>query len=444
MIVTFRIFVLFSLLCPFFALAQHWEKVGLTQASIVDLYTDSSNNELFICGGFLQTPDSLVLNGIAKYHNGMISNLGPGFLGNPITNCAGKINEQLYVGGWADPAIERSIAKFNPITETWTPLINAPWGAVRGFKQIDNLLHYYGSFDYADSGATSQYVGVIMNDTCYNSPWLDPYTQSFSSIVMDIEKFQNKLFLGGSFTVNGNKRVFCYFDSTGVHQVGQWNSSNDQVACLEIWQNKLILGGYFPGNPTSNDISLLTYDGTSLNPLLPDNPFLIVYALKAYHNLLFIAGYHNDSASCDVQVFDGNTLTSLTHYQLNNAVRDMEIMDDTLFIAGFFQNCFPPDNISGVAKYSVAVSQLTGLKKAENVSDGNISIYPNPCNKNIIIKGIETPFHFEIRNLQGQIIAQGTSNTYQIDTSPLLPGCYLLRLQNADGINTAKIIKENN
>jgi hypothetical protein len=283
-----------------------------------------------------------------------------------------------------------------------------------------------------------------MNDTCYNSPWLDPYTQSFSSIVMDIEKFQNKLFLGGSFTVNGNKRVFCYFDSTGVHQVGQWNSSNDQVACLEIWQNKLILGGYFPGNPTSNDISLLTYDGTSLNPLLPDNPFLIVYALKAYHNLLFIAGYHNDSASCDVQVFDGNTLTSLTHYQLNNAVRDMEIMDDTLFIAGFFQNCFPPDNISGVAKYSVAVSQLTGLKKAENVSDGNISIYPNPCNKNIIIKGIETPFHFEIRNLQGQIIAQGTSNTYQIDTSPLLPGCYLLRLQNADGINTAKIIKENN
>jgi hypothetical protein len=46
--------------------------------------------------------------------------------------------------------------------------------------------------------------------------------------------------------------------------------------------------------------------------------------------------------------------------------------------------------------------------------------------------------------LQGQIIAQGTSNTYQIDTSPLLPGCYLLRLQNADGINTAKIIKENN
>jgi hypothetical protein len=119
-------------------------------------------------------------------------------------------------------------------------------------------------------------------------------------------------------------------------------------------------------------------------------------------------------------------------------------MDDTLYIAGLFRNCFPPENISGIAKYSVPVSQLTGLKKAENVSDGNISIYPNPCNKNITIKGIETPFHFEIRNLQGQIIAQGTSNTYQIDTSPLLPGCYLLRLQNADGINTAKIIKENN
>ncbi len=447
MIVTFRIFVLFSLLCPFFALAQHWEKVGLTQASIVDLYTDSSNNELFICGGFLQTPDSLVLNGIAKYHNGMISNLGPGFLGNPITNCAGKINEQLYVGGWADPAIERSIAKFNPITETWTPLINAPWGAVRGFKQIDNLLHYYGSFDYADSGATSQYVGVIMNDTCYNSPWLDPYTQSFSSIVMDIEKFQNKLFLGGSFTVNGNKRVFCYFDSTGVHQVGQWNSSNDQVACLEIWQNKLILGGYFPGNPTSNDISLLTYDGTSLNPLLPDNPFLIVYALKAYHNLLFIAGYHNDSASCDVQVFDGNTLTSLTHYQLNNAVRDMEIMDDTLFIAGFFQNCFPPDNISGVAKYSVAVSQLTGYKQTDKETEMDISIYPNPIESWFSINNASQITAIEISNILGQSIYQ--NENFQAQNNERIPfpetgkGMYVVRIKNTKGLwNSYKVIKK--
>jgi hypothetical protein len=441
---TFRIFVLISFLYPFFARAQHWEKVGLNQASIVDLYTDYSNNELFICGGFLQTPDSLVLKGIAKYHNGIISNLGTGFLGNPTTNCAGKINGQLYAGGWADPAINRSIAKFNPITETWTPLINAPWGAVRGFKQIDNLLHFYGSFDYADSGATSQYVGVIMDDTCYNSPWLDPYTQSFSSIVMDIEKFQNKLFLGGSFTVNGNKRVLCYYDNTGVYQVGQWNSANDHVGSLEIWQNKLIIGGYFPGNSSCPDISLLAYDGTTLYPLLTDNPFLVVYSLASYGSLLFIAGYHIDSASSEVQVFDGTHLTSLTNYQLNNGIRDMEILDDSLYIAGFFQNCFPPENISGVAKYSVPVSQLTGLKKTENISDGNISFYPNPCNENISIQGIEIPFHFEIKNLQGQIVAEGHSKSNQMDTSQLLPGCYVLTLSNKVGTHTAKIMKVNN
>lgn len=433
-----------SFLCTFLlglVYGQNWQGVGLIQGSSGDLTPDPLNNLLYISGAYLQNIDSTIFNGIAGYQAGNLFPLGTGFLGNPLVSCTGVIDNHLYAGGWADPTIERSIAKYNPQNGTWSPLANAPWGTMRGFKIIDSLLYFYGGFNYPDSIGPRQHVGVIVNDTCYYSPYFPPITQSSSSFVMDMEKYQDHIYIAGSFSINGSTRVFGYSDGTQIQQVGQWISSNDHVASLEIWQDKLILGGYFPGNGLNNDISLLAYDGYSLQPLIPDNPFLVIYALESFNNLLILAGYLIDSGVCDVQVFDGSSLTSITNFQLNNGVRDMEIFNDTLYIAGFFQNCFPPEIISGVAKYSTPLSELSGISSKNQISKGILSLSPNPCTTTLTISSVEIPFQYEFYNLHGQEVSSGNSTSKQLDVSSLLPGIYFLKVKDRKGTRTGKVVK---
>jgi hypothetical protein len=125
----------------------------------------------------------------------------------------------------------------------------------------------------------------------------------------------------------------------------------------------------------------------------------------------------------------------------------MEIMDDALFIAGFFQNCFPPDNISGVAKYSVAVSQLTGYKQTDKETEMDISIYPNPIESWFSINNASQITAIEISNILGQSIYQ--NENFQAQNNERIPfpetgkGMYVVRIKNTKGLwNSYKVIKK--
>jgi len=88
---------------------------------------------------------------------------------------------------------------------------------------------------------------------------------------------------------------------------------------------------------------------------------------------------------------------------------------------------------------------LTGIN--DPVIKTNRSVYPNPCRTNINIELIKDDFRMEIINLQGQNALSRDVSIYSDreiqnwNISTLIPGTYLLKILNKEGVLVKKIIK---
>ena len=69
---------------------------------------------------------------------------------------------------------------------------------------------------------------------------------------------------------------------------------------------------------------------------------------------------------------------------------------------------------------------------------GHIKIYPSIVDNEIMVENLAY-FRFEVYNLEGQLIAQGSSNG-RISTENLKNGLYLLQIVTNDVVTTHKII----
>lgn len=82
----------------------------------------------------------------------------------------------------------------------------------------------------------------------------------------------------------------------------------------------------------------------------------------------------------------------------------------------------------------------------DSVEEELFSVFPNPFNDRINIKGNYTQLEYELRNILGHLIVDGTSHfadQVQIPTAQLPAGIYLLHLKdNQGGEDIVKLIKE--
>lgn len=74
-------------------------------------------------------------------------------------------------------------------------------------------------------------------------------------------------------------------------------------------------------------------------------------------------------------------------------------------------------------------------------SEAHILLYPNPSNDKIIIKGIDKNSNYKIINILGEEVVQGVY-TESIDISNLSIGQYFIQINNVNGINNLKFIKD--
>src|SRR5690606_26676229 len=71
------------------------------------------------------------------------------------------------------------------------------------------------------------------------------------------------------------------------------------------------------------------------------------------------------------------------------------------------------------------------------------SVYPNPFNSNITVN-MESDFTYTITDLLGNSIESGTGNNQKDIADNLLPGVYMLRINNGITTKSFKITKTSN
>jgi hypothetical protein len=94
---------------------------------------------------------------------------------------------------------------------------------------------------------------------------------------------------------------------------------------------------------------------------------------------------------------------------------------------------------SDLSKSAYAV---TGI--SSDVDDSNIGLYPNPCSETLFIKNIADEATVSIYDMNGRLVVNKkmSSDNNSIDVSALIHGVYMVKVLNANSVNTFKVIKK--
>ena len=116
----------------------------------------------------------------------------------------------------------------------------------------------------------------------------------------------------------------------------------------------------------------------------------------------------------------------------------LEVSHDDIYIAGLFQGSL---NIDGTIYQSTGIfdifilkintTSLTSFSKELQIADYHIKVYPNPFSTQLIINGSNNLEQISIFTVNGQELKKYTninSNNFQIDTSFLSKGMYLISI----------------
>jgi hypothetical protein len=205
-----------------------------------------------------------------------------------------------------------------------------------------NLLYIAGEFSYIDNvlargvitwdgvGIDTLQCGIDINQS-----------GGFPSPIFSIEKYNNKLYFGGSYSVAGNinSPFIASWDGTN------WDSLpkrfNGAVTCLFEYNNELFACGAFTqiGNDTINKIA--KFDGVNWTTVGNNQTWSnSIKCLSFYKGELYIAGGFSDPPNgiYNIAKWNGsNWVSPGSGIQgfLGN-VRDMIVFNDELYVGGLF------------------------------------------------------------------------------------------------------------
>ena len=452
------------LFCVFYFLfgnlnGQNWKGVNFRVNRIIGSLSVSENDSLMgVCGAFNFVNDTIPYKGIFLFDGDSIQLLGSGTEANVTANFARTqmcifYKNDLYVVGQfiqAGNLNTKYIARWNGME--WDSLPKKSNNFVMGLRIIGDSLAFFGEFDSIGNQHFDR-IALFHNETFYPLP---PFTNFKSEFVNDVIRYKGEYYAAGKF--NDLDSVLCCgllkLENGVWKQIGSPQVHPLWVAdCLEIYNDELYVGGLFTQSEGNVGNYIQRWDGQQWKDVGggtgPASVNGQIHEMKVHDNKLYVVGAFQEAGGIPAQfiaTWDGTDWCGLGGF-FDNRLIGLAFFKDTLYVAGNFYSVDGDTTVERVAKwiggdFTTACGNTTHLIEQKKTTLLNIS--PNPCWGQITVGGMEVPFHYELKNLLGQSVQEGLSNTANIDTSPLQPGCYLLRLQNADGMKTAKIIKENN
>ena len=207
---------------------------------------------------------------------------------------------------------------------------------------VSDLLYVGGTFK---SSGSIRMRGIAKWD---GSQWdslqsgIDDFNLSYPDPINAIIKFQNKIYVGGSFATAGGITV----NGLGIWDGSQWDSlasgisAQATVDCFKVLNGELYVGGTFNnvGGITSHHIA--KWDGSNWNGFNfgIDSTFGGVFTIEEFNGDLYVGGNILPASIRDLFVWDGSTVSPVGSGIQGGlaSISKMIVYNNELYIAGYF------------------------------------------------------------------------------------------------------------
>ncbi len=434
---------------------------GCDAYDLHDLYLDTETSQLTIRGSFWNKSNCDTLwnmstwNGSAWVDLGCLSTMGGG---------GGMINYQNKIFTTGNQLCANGSQK---LLHSWNGLVweniwisdNSGFGlemivyedvlyALGAYHEILNLPF---SMLFAFDG--EEIIPLISENSFESNPDQFGNTLAF---------YHDTLYVGGKFSGSSpsgrTDNIASVYDSS-LHQLAEgldYGSCIVEAICVH--RDTLFIGGLFYPDPLiENDqlSALMYYDGYHLRSYGLSSSQKIT-CMKSYNNELYIGGHFeelNGSVCHGVAKLNGHQLIPLntapftfpdgTHS--TPLLRDLDILNDSLYICGTFFNIGSDIALGGVGKMNMALADVGIIENKPMFSSGNLQLFPNPASSQITLKGLpkNTFYDLHIYDSSGRIVSNiQHSNVTNFNSEHLQNGVYFVSVISNDLVYQMRFIKE--
>ncbi|MFT7613573.1 MAG: hypothetical protein ACI9J3_002548 [Parvicellaceae bacterium] len=445
------------LLFPLSVFGQTW--VGLDQglgctfgANVNDFVPDEANKKLYVFGSFHDDGNCNPMKGIAVWDGVKWDSLT---YVNSLPAGNGKMfNDTLYCTADFDtvPLSESNIlGKWNGSSFDTIPM--SKLGIASDFTVLNDELYFCGAWRYHSSHPDSIiYLGKYDGVKCVPKSEIYPSTTGFP---VCIEAYHGDIYLGGQIVVerNGlqlsdllkvNQDTFELF-----HSDFQGLGPNEMVRDLEVFQDKLYIAGSFLESDGYGGNNIMYWDGTQFHPC-GGGTNNRVRAMTVYNDELYCAGWFTEvegQPAAYVAKWDGSNWFPLSQDSIGvlPIIDDIAVWNDELYIGGSFTEIGGIE-IKGVAKFNHP------LRKGPLVKEElELSIFPNPAETSVQIDYYQLstePVEVVVTNSIGQLVYHKSLehnrtgiSSLTLDITDYALGAYIVRLSNSNFMAHSKFIR---
>ena len=413
------------------------------------LFPDNISGKLFVGGNFW------IVDGHSDFAitawNGASwdTSYSMGFACEHIVTGITRFQNELYtIGGFTysynDNKIIDGFSKWNG--SSWDSLNTSfhydytSWcikGSPFQFYEYNNLLYCIGMFDSVGSVYSPNIVAWD------GTNWI-PIHLPQNMISLSIDRcviFHNELYLSGNFRDSTQNYGYCLIKYDGNNWsfvgLGFWGL----IHAMVVYNNELYIGGNnFSGGPADY---LVKFDGTNFSSV--GSEFAgNVWNLRVIENKLFAVGYIDTADGNiihdNIAVWDGNHWSDFSNDTLDNAILDVAVYNNELYVVGSF-SMINSDSIGGVAKYQGWYLGGNDLKKKKEA----VEVYPIPASSSISIHHTQastSSYEFGITDVYGRVVYKETltSPETKIDVSKWSTGVYFYELKGEKETARGKFI----
>lgn len=395
---------------------------------------DSIANKLLVSGTFRTDGTCLTVNGFTMWDGLTFDSVATNLEMAPAYIQI-DYNNSIYGSRRFSEILEPGIYMAKLVNQNWEPMMNSPNRHIECALQVQDLLYIGGAFEQCEGTQcylVASFDGVSFEPLVSNGFVEDGWR------VLDLAFYQDQLFAGGKFQLlNQNGESVWNLGVVSEDWMSLFPipfSSASIVESLQVFENDLYIAGLMTIEGEEAYHSILKWDGSVLSDLSTYNyddligPFNErLTDMEVYDNMLYVAGWFDqlEGQPCQgVARWDGMSWECLNTEIISplwNAVHDIEIIEDTLYMAGDFVS-IGTDTLRCIAKRNLALSGIN------EYSDIQLHITPNPATHIIAISSSNSIYELKISDITGRsimnIFPMSVNTTVKIDF--FNPGCYLL------------------
>lgn len=460
------IFLLFFLIGYCRSYSQDWIEIGAFNAAVTRLYTDTSENLMYIGGGFKKF-DSLTVNGIMKWDGVNGFPLGAGRTKDCWqTGCFDlvllqKFQGDLYIGrvnDSIDGVTAKGLARWNPEIgwhDVGEGVLDSDHNSAIPFDAypFNNQLFIGGAFDKAgDVFANS--IAVWQDDSWESLDFPESGFPGSPNFITSVALFAGNLYAAGNFRVALNG---IYTDDIAMLTPSGWIAvgggllgGESYIQDMIVYKNELYICGYFRSLDGNIGNKIMRWNGTQWLPVgggLCD-PFDIAERMLVYEDKLLVAGIFNcvnNGLPCsNIAAWDGDQWCSFGASHFNNKIRDMAAWQNNLYVGGGFTQ-IDGQPVKYFAKWigdhatDTCSASISSIKEWTDLNTLQLHITPNPTHQNvqITLQGLpaEAPLQWSVADALGREVwqGQGAGHTINIAVADWPPGLYYCFVRTIEG-----------